>query len=113
MATETPRERTYGNWRRPRSAGLGRLGLLGTGVLMGGVIVVILAVATVGLLVAVVLLALLAVGLGSLMISDRHGKTGLQLLTVRAGGWRARSLGAPLSRPGPLGRPGAVQVRAE
>ena len=36
------RERTYGNWRRPRSAGIGRLGLLGTGVLMGGIIVVIL-----------------------------------------------------------------------
>jgi hypothetical protein len=106
MAAETPRERTYGNWRRPRSAGLGRLGLLGTGVLMGGIIVVILAVATVGLLAAVVLLVLLALGLGSLMVRDRHGKTGLQLLTVRAGWWRARSLGAHLYRSGPLGRTG-------
>ena len=106
MSTELPRERTYGNWRRPRSAGIGRLGLLGTGVLMGGIIVVIVAVATVGLLVAVVLLVLLAVGLGSLMVRDRHGQTGLQVLTVRAGWWRSRSVGAHLYRSGPLGRTG-------
>ncbi len=97
-------ERTYGNWRRPRSAGIGRLGLLGTGVLMAGIVVVILAVATAGLLAAMVLLAVLGVGLGSLMIADGHGKTGLQLLGVRVGWGRARSSGAHLYRSGPLGR---------
>jgi hypothetical protein len=106
VASETRRERTYGNWRRPRSAGIGQLGLLGTAVLMAGMIMVIIAVATVGLLPALVLLALLAVGLGSLMVRDRHGKTGLQLLTVRVGWWRARSSGSHLYRSGPLGRTG-------
>ncbi len=103
MAAEVPRERTYGNWRRPRSAGIGRLGLLGTGVLMGGIIVVILAVAVAGLLAGMVLLVALAIGLGSLLVSDRHGRTGLQLVGVRAGWWRSRSSGAHLYRSGPLG----------
>ena len=106
MSTEVRRERTYGNWRRPRSAGLGQLGLLGTAVLMGGMVVVILAVAIVGVLPALVLLALLALALGSLMVRDRHGKTGLQLVGVRLGWWRARSRGSHLYRSGPLGRTG-------
>jgi hypothetical protein len=96
VASEVGRERTYGNWRRPRSAGIGRLGLLGTGVLMGGIIVVILA--------GMVLLGLLGIGLGSLLVADRHGKTGLALLGVRLGWWRSRSTGAHLYRSGPLGR---------
>jgi hypothetical protein len=104
VASEVGRERTYGNWRRPRSAGIGRLGLLGTGVLMGGIIVVILAVATVGLVAGMVLLGLLGIGLGSLLVADRHGKTGLALLGVRLGWWRSRSTGAHLYRSGPLGR---------
>jgi hypothetical protein len=106
VSTEVRRERTYGNWRRPRSAGLGQLGLLGTAVLMGGMVVVILAVAIVGVLPALVLLALLALALGSLMVRDRHGKTGLQLVGVRLGWWRARSRGSHLYRSGPLGRTG-------
>ena len=32
--------RTYGNWRRPASAGLGSLGALGTGLLLLGLIAV-------------------------------------------------------------------------
>ena len=97
-------ERTYGNWRQPRSAGLWSLGLLGTGVLMGGIIVVIITVATVGLLAGLVVLAGLGVALGSLMVRDRHGKTGLELVGVRVGWWRSRSTGSHLYRSGPLGR---------
>ena len=97
-------ERTYGNWRLPRSAGLWGLGLLGTGVLMGGIVVTIITVATVGVIAAVGVLVALAVGLGSLMVRDRHGNTGLELLGVRVGWWRARSAGSHLYRSGPLGR---------
>jgi hypothetical protein len=104
MTVEVPRERTYGNWRQPRSAGLGRLGLVGTAILMAGVVIVILAVAFAGVLAGLVLLALLGLGMSSLLVRDRHGKTGAQLITVRVGWWRARGRGGHLYRSGPLGR---------
>jgi hypothetical protein len=104
MSVDVPRERTYGNWRQPRSAGLGRLGLIGTGVLMFGVILVIVAVAVAGVLPALMVLALLGVGMSSLLVRDRHGFTGAQLITVRVGWWRARGRGGHLYRSGPLGR---------
>ena len=104
MAEASPRARTYGNWRRPRSAGLGQLGLVGTAILMGGLIVVIVTTAVFGLLPALVVLGLLAGFLATLMVRDRHGKTGLQLLAVRAGWFRARAGGSHLYRSGPLGQ---------
>ncbi|MGI8411542.1 MAG: SCO6880 family protein [Solirubrobacteraceae bacterium] len=103
MSEVSGRARTYGNWRRPQSAGLGRLGLIGTTVLMGGVIVMILTEAVLGLLPALVLMGLLVVFLVTLMVRDRHGKTGLQRIAVRAGWWRTRASGAHLYRSGPLG----------
>jgi hypothetical protein len=98
------RERTYGNWRRPRSAGLGQLGMIGTGGLMGGMIVVVLVIAFTGLVAGVVTLVVLAVVLSSLLVKDRHGKSGLQLIGTRVGWWRTRSRGSHLYRSGPLGR---------
>jgi len=103
-ARGSERARTYGNWRRPRSAGLGQLGLLGTGILMGGLVVVIITTAVFGLVAALVLLAALAGFLGSLLVRDRHGKTGMQLVAVRVGWWRARATGSHLYRSGPLGQ---------
>ena len=50
------RVRTYGNWRRPRSAGLGQLGSLGTLILLAGMIAVILTSAIFGALPAVMML---------------------------------------------------------
>ena len=38
MSTEAVSHPTYGNWRRPRRAGLGPLGLLGTFVIFGGLV---------------------------------------------------------------------------
>jgi hypothetical protein len=104
MSVESGQERTYGNWRRPRTAGLGQLGLVGTGVLMGGVVAVILAVAIVGVIPAMVLLAALGLALSSLLVRDRHGRTGAQLITARVGWWRARGRGSHLYRSGPLGQ---------
>jgi hypothetical protein len=104
MSAEVPRERTYGNWRQPRSAGLGRLGLLGTAGMMVGVVVVILTVALAGVLAGLVVLVVLGLGMSSLLIRDRHGKTGAQLITVRLGWWRSRGRGAHLYRSGVLGR---------
>jgi hypothetical protein len=103
MSVESEQDRTYGNWRRPRTAGLGQLGLVGTGVLMGGVVVVILAVALAGVIPALMLLVALGLALSSLLVRDRHGRTGAQLMTARVGWWRARGHGSHLYRSGPLG----------
>lgn len=104
MEAVEPKVRTYGNWRKPMSAGLGQLGLIGTGLMFASLIVVILTVGLFGLLVAVVVGLVLAAMLATLVIHDRHGKTVLQRLAVRIGWRRTRARGAHLYRSGPLGR---------
>lgn len=96
--------RTYGNWRKPASAGLGGLGSLGTGILLLGLIAVIVTMMLSGLVAAVGVFLALAVFLGALVLRDRHGKSGMQRIANRVGWMRARSTGAHLYRSGPLGR---------
>lgn len=94
---------TYGNWRRPSSPGLGRLGLLGTGALFLGsmVVVIVLAVAGLvpGLVMAVVVVVLLVP-----VIPDRWGRTAYQRLAERIGWLGARRKGHHLYLSGPLSR---------
>ncbi len=101
-ASRTPR--TYGNWRRPTSPGLGSLGALGTGLLLVGLIAVIATMAAVGLLPAAGLAAVLSGILAASAIRDRHHRSGIQRLTTRLGWARARHDGSHLYRSGPLGR---------
>jgi hypothetical protein len=101
---EASRERTYGNWRVPRSAGLWNLGTAGTVLLFGGVVVAIIAVVAVGVIAGIAVLVVFGVGMASLMVRDRHGQTGLDAVTLRAGWFQARFGGAHLYRSGPLGR---------
>jgi len=96
--------RTYGNWRKPMSAGLGQLGLIGTGLMFGGLIVVILTVGFFGLLAAVVVGIIVGLMLSTLVLRDRHGKTVLARLAVWVGWRRTCAAGAHLYRGGPLGR---------
>jgi hypothetical protein len=96
--------RTYGNWRRPTSAGLFGLGSLGTYALIGGLIVVVLTVFVAGFLAALVVLALIAVATVLVATRDSHGKNFIQRASVRVSWWFTRSRGAHLYRSGPLGR---------
>ncbi|GAB3918925.1 hypothetical protein GCM10011575_28960 [Microlunatus endophyticus] len=95
--------RTYGNWRRPTSAGLLGLGSLGTALLLGGLIVIVFTVMIAGILPAVIMAAALAGVLLLLLTKDKHGKS----LVARGAahlGWSAtRSRGSHLYRSGPLG----------
>ena len=95
--------RTYGNYRRPATPGLGPLGWLSTLVLLGGVVVVILVVALVGVVPALVLLVAGGLAFGALVLKDRHGRSLLARLATRAGWWRTRRAGSHLYRSGPLG----------
>lgn len=104
MTEGTYRAPTYGNWRRPTSAGVFGLGAIGTGVLLAGGIATVLTMRLAGLLAALIPVALLGVVLLLLLRKDlRYGRTGLQRLAVRAGSWGAQATGANLYRSGLLG----------
>lgn len=96
--------RTYGNWRRPTSAGLFGLGSVGTFALIGSLIAVVLTVMLFGFLAAVVMLVVLAAAVGVIVTRDGHGKSMLSRAIVRAAWWSTRSRGEHLYRSGPLGR---------
>src|SRR3954470_4976501 len=81
--------RTYGNWRRPMSAGLGALGTIGTAALLLGLIVVIVTMMFLGLLPALAVALVGGVGLLSLSVGNRHGKTLQQAAATRVGWARA------------------------
>lgn len=95
--------RTYGNWRKPSTAGLWGLGKLGTAVLLFGLVVMIIVMMAGRLLEALGLLLLLTLGLATIRWKDRHDKSVLDRAMARLG-WRvARAKGAHLYRSGPLG----------
>lgn len=99
--TGRDRDRTYGNWRKPTSPGLGSLGLLGTLILLIGLVAAVIAMMLwfwAGPITAGVVALLLA----PLLVRDRHGRTGLQALTSQIAWWRGRSKGWHLYRSGPL-----------
>ena len=78
--------RTYGNWRRPASAGLLGLGSVGTAVLLGGLIVVVLTVMVGGIGPGVVAALVLVALLGLLLIKNAHGQSVLTRAGARIGG---------------------------
>ena len=88
----------------PRSAGLGALGLIGTGALLLGLLGVILVTAVAGIIAGLVVLLLVAGSLVPLVLRDRHGKTLLQRGSVRVAWWNRRRHGSHLYRSGPLGQ---------
>ena len=96
--------RTYGNWRRPTSAGLLGLGSVGTALMLGGLVMVVVVVMFAGLLRGVIAAAVLGVLLLLILAKDRHGKNALSRGTARVAWWSARTRGAHLYRSGPLGR---------
>ncbi|MEJ8662306.1 SCO6880 family protein [Streptomyces sp. MS1.AVA.4] len=98
-------QRTYGNWRRPRTAGLGQLGLAPTLLMLGGLCVVVLAMLA-SIMLAVALAGLLVLVLAPLTVRDRHGRTLLARMSTRLAWRRSVSTGSNLYRSGPLGRTG-------
>jgi hypothetical protein len=109
---------TYGNWRRPRKAGLGSLGLVGTVGMFGGLVLVLLA-SLISLDSAVVVGIPLAVTLAPLAIRTQDGRNVYNMAAVRIGWLRRKSerqhlyVSGPLSaRPGGRFRPPGLLSRA-
>ena len=97
--------RNYGGLRKPVTRGLFGLGSLGTGILFGGLGLVIVAymltgslirTAAIGVVVGLVLLGILR--------KDVHGRNALTRIAARVAWWSSRRQKANLYRSGPLGR---------
>ena len=102
-SSDTVRIRTYGNFRRPTTAGLMGLGSWGTGMLFGGLILVVLIVMISGLLWGAVAFTIMAGVLASVAVRDQHGSSILDRTTRRIAHRAAVRRGAHLYRSGPLG----------
>ncbi|MEJ5869373.1 SCO6880 family protein [Pseudokineococcus sp. 5B2Z-1] len=104
MAVVERSARTYGNWRRPLSAGIGSFGLIGTAIVFAGFIAMIVANAIGGLIPAVITALVAVAALGVVVIRDRHGRSIGQRVVGRMAWANARRLGGHLYRSGVLGR---------
>jgi hypothetical protein len=102
IMAETTRP-TYGNWRLPTRPGIGPLGLLGTALLLGGLVAALL-VALVSWIAALTLAGGVTAVIVPLAIRTPDGRSGLTALADRAG-WTARKLtGTTTTLTGPLSR---------
>lgn len=97
------KEPSYGNWRVPRSAGLGDLGAIGTGIVMAGLLLGIISFAIWGLFAGLGVLAVAGVLVLLLTVKDKHGQSVVDRFATRMNFRLARSSGANLYRSGPLG----------
>lgn len=101
--SEASGPRTYGNWRKPRTAGLFGLGKIGTMTLLVGLVLAIFVMMLGRLVSALALIVALAALLLTTALRDKHDVSVLDKMATRAG-WRvARAKGAHLYRSGPLG----------
>ncbi|WP_405991015.1 SCO6880 family protein [Streptomyces sp. NBC_00986] len=106
MPTEAVSHPTYGNWRRPRRAGLGPLGLVGTFVIFGGLVATLLA-SLISLYAAIIVFVPVVLFLIPLTIRTQDGRNVYQLFALRVGWWRRKAAGSHLYVSGPLSaRPG-------
>lgn len=87
VASSAGGPRTYGNWRKPSSPGLPRLGLLGTAAALGALVVVMLVQVIAGLLPAGLTALVVVAGLVPLVWRNRADRNGWQVLLAKAS-WR-------------------------
>jgi hypothetical protein len=98
--------RTYGNWRKPTSPGLPRLGLLGSAIALSALVLVMLVQIVAGLIAAAVCALLVCLGLAPLVWRSRADRNGWQVPAAKCSWWigqrrrqhlYASSLTAPIS----------------
>lgn len=101
MVSGEPTRPTFGGWVRPRSPGLGPLGLVPTAAVFVGLVVALLTAMLAGLGPAVVVVAVAAVGVGVTVTAPGGQSVGTRLV-VRAGWWRTRAGREHQYRGGPF-----------
>ncbi len=105
QASGTP-PRTYGNWRRPVTAGILGLGRAGTYTLLVGLLVAVLLTILTTLFVGLGFFVVLAAVLAAVVSKDRHHRSLVMRVGERLVWLRSRSTGANLYRSGALARAG-------
>lgn len=104
-ATDTKNNaRLYGNWSRPRSAGLYGLGSVGTRLLFAGLILLIITVMFFGLLAGLAVGLVIVVCMALVLRKDKHGRSLLDSLSSWRASRKSRKTGSWLYRSGPLGK---------
>jgi hypothetical protein len=101
--TENP-PRSYGNWTKPKTAGLLGLGSIGTAILFIGAGFSVIVTMASNILNGMVTGLIFALFLMAVAIKNRHGQSLLMRATARAGWLSTRSKGSNIYRSGPLGR---------
>lgn len=97
------KERSYGNWRVPRSAGLANFSAIATGIAVVGLLLTIISFMIWGLLAGLVVFFTVE-GLALLIsVKDKHGQSAVDRLATKMNFRLARSYGTNLYRSGPLG----------
>src|SRR3954454_1914932 len=95
--------RTYGNWRKPTTPGLPRLGLIGTIVGMTGLVLIIFTQMLFGLVPGAVVLLMVASVVGPIAYRNRAGRNGWQILTANLMWLVGTHRGQNMSRSGVAG----------
>ncbi|MBV9450744.1 MAG: hypothetical protein JO345_33125 [Streptosporangiaceae bacterium] len=103
MSDTTNTRPTYGNWRLPSRPGIGPLGLLGTVLLLGGLILALLT-ALMSWIAAIAVGAVIIAVIVPLAIRTVDGRSGFTILAARTGWVRRRLLGEDTYISGPLSR---------
>ena len=102
-ASEEVIVRTYGNFRKPASAGLLGLGAAGTALLLAGFIGVIITMMRAGFFAGVGVAAFVVLALVVVAIRDSHGQNFLSRTAQKAAWMKTRINGENVYRSGPIG----------
>jgi hypothetical protein len=96
--------RSYGNWTKPKTAGLLGLSAIGTAILFVGAGFSVVVTMASNILNGIVTAMVFGLFLMAVAVKDKHGQSMLMRATTRLGWVATRSKGTQIYRSGPLGR---------
>ncbi|MGC5225143.1 SCO6880 family protein [Micromonospora sp. DT81.3] len=99
-----PAQRSYGNWTKPKTAGLLGLSALGTAILFVGAGFSVIVTMASNILNGVITAVIFGIFLLTVAAKNKHGQSLLQRATTRVGWMFTKARGAHIYRSGPLGR---------
>jgi len=104
MTTPALENRTYGNFVLPRTPGIWKLGLIGTGAVFAIGILAMIVQAFAGLLAGLVIATVGVIAIAPLAITTRDGRNGWTALLVKVAHQKATRAGTTIHAPDLMGR---------
>lgn len=96
-------EPTYGNWRKPRTAGIGKLGALETWATITALLVLLFVFRLAGPIPGFVAFVAMGTALGVFTVRDRHGQSRIARMAAHCAHRKAAGRRTNLYRSGPVG----------